>query len=189
MNIKLILIVVAIIGSIILTVMLKIRKSKEKELKMIAEDKLRDQALNKALANELCNKEKVNVESLPYEVDYTQQQLGGREMGQDKIMLQITAYSELSKRKFMIELKERVRIGKAKENEVVIKEAQVLPLHCEIFRYQNAVYVKDLSSGHTILNRKKQRVYIDSKGLRLKTGDRLLIEDMILEVNIIDQIE
>lgn len=184
-------ILMAVIIAVVVIVMiwLRVKKVKEKELKMIAEDKLRDEALNRALANDLCGDQKAggNIESLPYEVDYNQSQLNNRQTKQDKMMLQITACCELSKRKFMIELKDAIQIGRAKENTIIIKEQGVLPVHCEIFRHLNDVYVKDFSGNRTLLNRKKQQVYVGDKGIKLKTGDKIVIENTILEVTIVEK--
>ena len=184
-----VLIAVAIGALVIIAIWTKVKRSKEKELKMIAEDKLRDQALNKALANDLHGNEKVtgNIESLPYEVDYNQSQLNKRQANQEKLMLQITACCELSKRKFMIELNNAIKIGRAKESAIIIKDQGALPVHCEIFRYLNDVYIKDYSGNGTLLNRKKQTVYVDDKGLKLRTGDKIRIENTILEVTIMGQ--
>lgn len=186
-----VLIAIGVIILIIMAIKLRNKKAKEKELKVIAEDKLRDQALNKALANDLYGHQnnKASMESLPYEVDYNQKQLDKRVAKKGKIMLQITECSELSKRKFMIELSENIKIGRAKENPIVIKEQGALPVHCEIFAYHNEVYVRDFSGNKTILRRKRQNVYVDEHGLKLKTGDKLVIENTILEIIIIDRME
>lgn len=187
----LITIIAAIIVGIIALIKFKRQKSKEKELERIAEDRLRDQALNKALANDLYgNKEiKTNIESLPYEVDYNQSKLANQNKTRGKMMIQITSCSELSKRKFMIELDRVIKIGKSKENDIVIKSQNALPVHCEIFRYQNHAYIRDFSGNKTLLHRKKQRVYTDEKGLKLKTGDQILIGDTVLEITIIGKVE
>ena len=184
-------IAIIVVILIIVVIKLKVKRSKEKELKIIAEDKLRDEALNKALANRLYETKEntVNLESIPYEVDYNQSLLESHVNHKNKIMLQITECSELSRRKFMIELKGRVKIGRAKENDIVIKEPKALPVQCEIFTYHNVVYVRSLSGSGTILKRKKQTVYVDEKGLKLKSDDKLIIENTILEVIIIDKME
>lgn len=180
-------VVVLVIGII----WIKSKKSKEKELRMIAEDKLRDQALNKALANHLYSKSdsEANIESIPYEVDYNQKQLSTTTSHKGRIMLQITECSQLSKRKFMVELEETIKIGRAKENPITIKAPGVLPVHCEIFAYQNQVFIRDFSGNQTLLKRKKQNVYVDEKGLKLKTGDQVIIGDTALEITIVDKME
>ncbi|WP_410495498.1 FHA domain-containing protein [Cellulosilyticum sp. ST5] len=182
-------ILVAIAILVIVMIWLKVKKAKDKELKMIAEDKLRDHALNRALANDLYGDKEAgeNIESLPYEVDYNQSQLNNRQTKRDKMMIQITACSELSKRKFMIELKDVIKIGRAKENTIVIKDSMALPVHCEIFRHVNDVYVKDYSGNRTLLSRKKQQVYVDEKGIKVRTGDKIVIGNTVLEVTIMGE--
>ncbi len=184
------LFIAIILGMMIIAMIwLRVKKAKQKELKMIAEDKLRDQALNRALANDLYGGKKVSdsIESLPYEVDYNQSQLDNGQTTQDKMMLQVTACSELSKRKFMIELKDVIKIGRAKGNAIMIKDLAALPVHCEIFRHANDAYIRDFSGNRTLLNRKKQQVYVDEKGIKLKTGDKIVVENTILEVIIMGQ--
>lgn len=186
-----ILIAIGMVAMLWIVIWSKMKKSKEKELRMIAEDKLRDQALNKALANHLYSKSncEANIESIPYEVDYNQKQLNNTTSNKGRIMLQITECSQLSKRKFMVELKETIKIGRAKENPIVIKSPEVLPIHCEIFAYQNQVFIRDFSGNQTLLKRKKQNVYVDEKGLKLKTGDQVIIGDTALEITIVDKME
>lgn len=181
------LIIAGIIILVIILGKMRAKQAKEKELKMIAEDKLRDEALNQALANDLCEGSAMNatIETLPYEVDYHQGQRESSNLKEEKIMLQITACSKLSKRKFMIELRDRVKIGKAKENPIVVKGQNVLPVQCEIFDYRHDVYVRDYSERGTLLIRKRQQVAIGHKGIRMKTGDKLIIENTTLEVTIL----
>ena len=186
-----ILIAIVVIGLIFIVIKLRIKKIKEQELKMVAEDKLRDQALNKALANDSFGneKQKTNIESIPYEVDYNQSLLDKHVVSKNQIMLQITECSELSRRKFMIELNDHVKIGRAKENPIVIKDPKALPIHCEIFLHQNQVYIRDFSGSRTILMRKRQKVYVDEKGVKLKSDDKLMVENTILEVIIVNKME
>lgn len=184
-----ILVAITIGAFIVIMIWLKVKKAKVNELRVIAEDKLRDQALNRALANDLYGNEKAeeHIESLPYEVDYNQSQLNNRQAKQEKMMVQITACSELSKRKFMIELKDVIKIGRGKENTIIVKDSKTLPVHCEIFRYVNDIYVRSYSGNKTLLSRKKQQVYVDDKGIKVRTGDKIVIGNTILEITIIGE--
>ena len=166
-----------------------IRKTKIKvnETKKIIEDKLRDDALNRAICNQIygnlgCSFEPKN---LPYEVDYSRNNSSVNLISQDKIMLMVTELSELSRRKYILDIKNTVSIGNRNDNDIVIKSVGNKEIRCEIFRCRNEIYIRDYSDGQIILQRKKNNINIYDHEVKIKSGDMLIVRGAVLELKIV----
>ena len=187
---KLLIIVIAAsaLGVVILFCILRHKQALRKELEIKAQDKLREEALNRALRNERSKERAVSErDCLPYEVDYGQNKNPVDYVDKNKIMLQIIEHSELSVRKYILDPDKKIHIGSRNDfNEIVIKDRTVSGQHCEIFLYNKEVYVKDVNSTNgTFLSRKRKQVRIDSRGMKLKTGDRIIVGKTDLQIEVI----
>lgn len=186
------ILVLGILLILIVILIYYIRKyrKKKRETKKIIEDKLRDDALNRAIANQVyeelgCELEPPNI---PYEVDYgnSKVQLDTGNRKDNKSMLMIVEHSELSQRKFIIELKNKVYIGCHKDNNIMIKSAPIADLECTIFRNNRQIYIKSEASTEVILIRKNQHIYIQEDGVKIKSGDMITIKGIVLELTIVE---
>ena len=185
-NILLISILVILIGYLIYYI--RKYKRKKDETRKIIEDKLRDDALNRALANQVyeelgCELEPPNI---PYEVDYSKNTVELNHGKDNKLMVMIVEHSELSERKFIIELKDKIYIGCHKENNIIIKSKPIADLECTICRVDKEMYIKADVDKEVMLNRKNQHIYVQEQSeVKVKNGDMIIIKGIVLELKIV----
>ncbi len=73
------------------------------------------------------------------------------------------------------------------ENDISVLAQGVAPHHCEIFAAGGSVYLKNTGEGtRTIIRRKKERAIADNKGIRLQTGDSILVGAVSYDITITD---
>jgi len=184
-----IIIIVAIVLLLSISIALLKKRVKKKQLRQLAEDRKRDEMLDVVLLNSQTGSVQTTVESIPYEVDYMK---GGRESKScnnkkgSQVMLQMVEHSELSQRKHIISPDKGICIGSSAEgNAIVISE--LCAHQCEIFKYDGKIYLRDIGEKHiTVLKRKKKMVYAEGNGIRLHTGDRIILGKTYFDVAIID---
>lgn len=174
-----------------------IRKSqRNKELARATEDKVRDENLNHVILNSYVKEENRKEVYKPYDVDYSNpgeerdKAAGGYEKkGERHIMLQLIERTELSTRKFLLNPEKRISIGSDPQgNDITIMAEGVSPRQCEIFSVQNNVYIRNLSQDNkTILKRKKEQAIVDAKGIRILSGDTVIVGRASYDITIINQ--
>lgn len=180
---------------IILFILLnKIRKKNRKQKMMIiqAEDKLREEALDKIILNDKAQNDEGDVFSAkPFEVKYDviSAEKNTEKMPKDKykIMVQIVENSELSSRKYMFDPSKGIHIGSKKgKNDIVVSDMSVDVQQCEIVLISSVVYIRNLGkSGKLVLKRGKQRAYVEKKYVELKSKDVILIGKTSFRIEII----
>lgn len=159
----------------------------QKELKQQAQDRQREEKLDAILRNPQNNGAQVVSESVPYEVDYSQEkrQAGDTTGGQEIRMLQLTEHNALSKRKHMLSLEKTINIGSGTEGNAIVVP-NVCPRQCEIFQYKGGVYLRETGEEQlTVLQRKEKKVYAERKGIRLQTGDRIILDKVSFDITIL----
>lgn len=172
-------------------------REKKREIAQAAADRMRDENLNNIILNSHAatgsNKEIYK----PYDVDYSNKDKGSsnRGSGHDisagrsgQQMLQLIEKTELSTRKFVLNPAKRIRIGSdLQENEISVLSQGVAPHHCEIFAAGGSVYIRNTGEGtRTIIRRKKEQAIADNKGIRLQTGDSILLGTVSYDITITD---
>ena len=171
------------------------RRQQKKELKQISADKLRDENLNNIILNNLAENGSLKEVHRPYEVDYSKsntersENVGKKDkVTESGMMLQLIERTELSTRKFVINPAKAIRIGSdLQDNDITVLAEGVSPSQCEIFAFENKVYVKNLGTENkTIIKRKKERAIVDGRGIRLLTNDIIIIGRVSYDVTIID---
>lgn len=187
------IIVILLIGFILLRYLIK-RRTKRQELHRAAADRARDENLNQVILNTQHIKEENKSMKSPYEVDYGN---GSREKskrekaespkGKIPIMVQLIENTELSTRKFVLNPAKGISIGSGlTDNDIVVSGSNIEERHCEIFLARGKVYIRSIGNRErTMLRRKKEQVIADRKGIRLLTGDIVLIGNVTYEVTII----
>ena len=171
-------------------------REKKKEIAQAAADRMRDENLNNIILNSHAATDSNKELYKPYDVDYSSKDKGGSK-GNDKDisdikrgqpMLQLIEKTELSTRKFVLNPAKRIRIGSnQQENDISVLAQGVAPHHCEIFAAGGSVYLKNTGKGtRTIIRRKKEQAIADNKGIRLQTGDSILVGAVSYDITITD---
>lgn len=170
------------------------RRTRKKELHRAAADRARDENLNQVILNVQHFKEENKSMKSPYEVDYGN---GSREKskrenaespkGKMPTMIQLIENTELSTRKFVLNPAKGISIGSGlTDNDIVVSGSNIEEYQCEIFLAQGKIYIRNTGNKErTIIRRKKEQVIVDRKGIRLLTGDVILIGKITYEVTII----
>lgn len=176
---------------IILLIVLSITSKKRKELQERALNKHREEALERVLRNQDHEEKEKNkkVSDVPYAVDYSKSISSRKSKKQTepgKLMVQLIAHSELSDQRYMLNPADGIVIGREKgQNSIVVTDPAVARRQCEIFLADGAVYLKDISSSsRTMIRRKKNTTYANSQGIKLLTGDRLYIGNMVFDITL-----
>lgn len=172
-------------------------REKKKEINQAAADRMRDENLNSIILNSHGGAGGNREIYKPYDVDYSSKDKSGSNKGcsQDVAskkyggpMLQLVEKTELSTRKFILNPAKQIRIGSdLQDNEISVLAQGVAPHHCEIFAVGGGVYIKNTGDGtRTIIRRKKEQAIADNKGIRLQTGDCIVLGTVVYEITITD---
>lgn len=187
---------------------------KKNELEQASADKLRDENLNSVILNAKAGCKDRKEVYVPYDVDYSRPNgegghrnkfkrnysgrygkkhrncdsgnTRGREKGH--IMLQLVERTELSTRKFMMNPAKTIRIGSSlQDNDITVLADQVSSHQCEIFAVGSKVYIRNLGSEcKTVIRRKKVQAIVDGNGVRLISGDTVILGNVFYDVAIVD---
>lgn len=186
-----ILIVLTIIVVLIIVIkeLNKIRQ-KKKELRQAASDRARDENLNSFILNKHATSANKEV-YVPYEVDYSQAvqnpSLNMNTLQKSKaVMVQIIERTGLSERKFAMNASRGISIGTSKDNDITLISDDRNEYQCQIFAIGNKVFTKNAANGaRIILRRKKEQAIVDTRGIRIKSGDILLIGSCTYTITIV----
>ena len=162
------------------------RRNRRRDLERSAEDKLREEALDRALVDRPPSADPVP--SIPFEVRYDQNKKSGTVPRDGEIMLQITERGELSTRKYMLHVTSRITLGSsAGENDIVVSGRRIAPRQCEIFHIGRELFVKNLAptKAQVLLNRGRRRLTVGAEAVQLRSGDELLIGAFVYEITIL----
>lgn len=188
-----IVVLVVIIAIIIISRINKKRKAK-KEMAMHAEDKLREQALDRVILNPDAPKTvQTQNQATPFSVTYDANNVQHDKMsnfamaGSNKIMVQLTENSELSAKKYMLDPAYGINIGSREgENHIVLNDIYVDPVQCNIAEYEGKIYMRNAgNSGKLVLVRGSERAYVERNAVELRTGDFIVISQTMFRVDLI----
>ena len=169
------------------------RRKQHKEITQAAADRVRDENLNSVILNNYGNGGKHKEVYVPYDVDYSNSE--SRKNGSTSVvdiatkqtMIQLIEKTELSTRKFILNPSKKIRIGSdLQDNDISIFVDGIAPHQCEIFLVEDKVYIRNLSNTmQTVLRRKKEKAYVDAKGIRLLSNDIIILGKVVYEIMII----
>lgn len=192
-----VIIFLAIIGVAALITLIKIlttRRARRREMELQASDKLREEALDRIiLNNQGVGRQKEIYSAKPFEVNYDSKMverqpavMSGIKTG-PALMVQIVENSELSARKYMFDPKQGIRIGSRHgQNNIVISSPDVDEVQCEILEHNGQILIRNVGrSGKVILERGRNRAYVEGGLIEMKSGDAILISNMIYRVNFV----
>lgn len=169
----LILVLLAMLAITILVVagkLLKINKA-NKEMAIVAQDKLREERLDMSIINDLDPQVvRPQKQAKPFMEEYDAKKTFGRN---GRLMIQIIESKELSSRKYMFDSEQGINIGSnASQNNIVVSEQGISDMQCSIFSRDGVVVVRNIGdAGKVILTRKKNRVFVERIPIEVKNGD------------------
>lgn len=165
------------------------RRNHRKEMQRNAEDKLREEALDRVLTDGR-KQEKVPA-NVPFDVKYDLERRKKNKPkekgGVSEIMVQLTECSKLSTRKYMFHIAERITLGsKAGENDIVLTSARVSERQCELFRIGGELYVKNIGKPDAVhLLRGKLQTAVGREAIQLRNHDEIRVGDFSYQVTML----
>lgn len=180
--------VVVILLCVILIAELSKKNRKKKRLENIEQEKIRDQRLEAILANEDAvqydQKLKIRKET-PYEIVYHTDQ-GQYQKKIYGIRLQLIVQNEFSTKKFLLDLENKLYLGRDSDNDLTLEGPMVSGKHCILVRQGERVLVQDLNSKNgTLLERKNKMYRVEGQLAQLQSHDRLYLGDTAIDLNIL----
>ena len=179
---------VALVLLVAVWLLLTRRRKKRLEIERNAEDRLREEALDRILVGNLQDGKRG---TLAFDVKYDQEQRnkkgGSTTAGQVPVMLQLTEKSKLSTRKYMLHAEGRLTIGsQANSNDIVISGPNIAKCQCEIVRIGKSLYVSNRGErGQMLLKRGKKQMILESEAVELHNNDVLYIGDYTYKATIL----
>lgn len=164
--------------SLFLAVSIILRRKKAKEEAQHAVRRMREEALDRVLANPLEEKkaEPFEKKRRPFQVEYSKDPNHGPKEQVGRDMYQLTEITELSQRRYMFRYQEPVQIGNQFGNIVILpRNVQPSQVYCQIFYYKNGNYLRSTGIIEVVLRRKGKAVIVNQSGLKLKSGDCFIV--------------
>lgn len=162
-----------------LSIRLILKQKKVKEEKQQAVRRMREEALDRVLANPLEEKKAVSFEKKrrPFQVEYSKDQNNmASTQPMDNDMCQLTEITELSQRKYMFRCQEPVQIGNQFGNVVILpRDVEANQVYCQIFYYKKENYLRSNGMIEISLRRKGKVVIVNQNGLKLRSGDCFMV--------------
>lgn len=173
-----ILLVAVLASGAALAIFLIMRHKKAKEEAQHAVRRMREEALDRVLANPLEEKkaEPFEKKRRPFQVEYSKDpnHRPKEQVGRD--MYQLTEITELSQRRYMFRYQEPVQIGNQFGNIVILPQnVQPGQVYCQIFYYKNGNYLRSTGIIEVVLRRRGKAVIVNQNGLKLKSGDCFIV--------------
>lgn len=186
-----IIICVCVILLLLVFKTLLVNYRKKQKLSELAKQKIRDSELNKAISNKSKNVNIGTGKDIPYEVDYAKTHRGIKKKINItyKWMIQLVEKSELSERRYMLDLDNEIEIGSQRDqNSITVCEPSVARKHCCIFVHQEKVFIKNLDSENkTIITRKKSQTALGENAVEILSGDSIQLGNVQFGITIIKQ--
>lgn len=183
---------IVLITLFILLIKIRKKNKRQKIMTIQAEDKLREETLDKIILNDKAQNDEGDVFSAkPFEVNYdaasVEKHTEKTSKDKYKTMVQIVENSELSSRKYMFDPSKGIHIGgKIGKNDIVVSDMSVDDQQCEIVLSSATVYIRNLGgSCKVVLKRGKQQAYVEKKYVEMKSNDMILIGKTIFRIEII----
>lgn len=175
--------------ALVCAVILSRRRKKKREIERNAEDRLREEALDRILTGGIQDGKR---SVAAFDVRYDQEQRGkktegGASASQSPVMLQLTEKSELSTRKYMLHAAGKLTIGSRSDlNDVVISGKNIADCQCEIDRIDRSLFITNRGKpGQVLLKRGKKQLVLDREAVELRDNDILYIGSYTYRVTIL----
>lgn len=158
------------------------RKKKRKKDEHHALRRMREDALDRALANPMQNNDKsIEMQRRPFQVEYSKGDVG---QNNSEKMLQLTEITELSKRKYMFRCRELISIGNQFGSTAILSDAkEENRIDCQIFYYEGANYVRSMGRKDIILKRREKKVMVNELGIKLLSKDSFVVDQTTFRID------
>ncbi len=177
--------VLLIVGLLAVNRFLKDRKQKKEQYTK----RMKDQVLNEALKNNLGRRNafKKPDQAVPLEEERQQNPEESVRNGQIVMKLTVTGAKTES---YVVNPEEHVLLGSADGmNDIILKDRNIAQQQCDIFLYKNSVYVRSLNDGFQMaLRRRSSQTPVGGKGIRILTGDQILMGNYRIQVTLMDYV-
>ncbi len=179
--------VVSVIILIVVIVKLKKRKARIRAIRTRAEDKRREEELNRLILNPNVSITNPHPEK-PYDVHYGVSEEGKTPAKKKHWMLQIEVHTEITVRSYMLDPAKPITIGSGKENTVVLPGGRHEARICMLEMHGGKIYLARISVSEEItVERGKKRTGIHNKKLEIHSGDTILIGNDYLKLTMVDK--
>ena len=186
--------VILLVVFIIIHSMNKKKKKRRDEMLQKAQDKIREDELDRRILNNKVSIDELRAKSEhPYQSSYSsaataefvskKNPIGGR------IMIQIEEITSFSKRKYMLDPAEGISIGAGKENTISLPGLDIDQRQCEIgvdHAGSPIVYIQNVGlPAKVLLTRKKKESVVGAYHMELRDGDVINIQEVRFKISII----
>lgn len=165
------------------------RKNKKlKEMVSLQKDRIREEELDAKLQNRIYMERNAKSDSKnnPYEVNYHEEENAAYENEKEHVSVQIEESGNLSNKKYVIHVFDRVRIGRDDSNKIILNDTTVAAHQLELLRVGKELFVKNLDESVTVvLKRKRSRIALTGMEICLKAGDEISLGNTTLRLRII----
>lgn len=161
------------------------KKRKQREKERHALRRMREEALDRALANpaQECSPEIPEIQRRPFQVEYSRGDSGQKQKNADR-MFQLTEITELSQRKYMFRCNELISIGNQFGNTTILTDTtESKQIYCQIFFYKGANYVRSIGRKEIFLKRKDKKVMVNDLGIKLLSKDSFRVNQTTFQID------
>lgn len=164
------------------------KRKKKKEVRDAAENRIRYESLDQMILNDRQRKTERGNYQNPYDISYEQGSALKQEKEAKPLMISLVEKNKLSTKKYVFSLENPIKIGASvKGNDVIVQGDGIADCQCIIFSDGRSIYVKNQSGiSKTVLSRKKDKAVVDKNGLKLQSGDKIVIGQITYEITIVD---
>lgn len=182
----LLLLAVVVVVSIIAILKRHLSKKRdEKAIREISEDRFREERLNEMIINQAAGWSRPV--SKPHQINYEQPQ-SIPALDYCPVM-EIVETTELSSKQYVFRMTHAICIGSDKtSNEIVIESPETVNDSFELFLAGTDIFVRcKTGNGYAEIVRKRSRAVIDTNGIKIKSGDKLVIGKYTYHLTVIQR--
>lgn len=180
--------VVVAIAAVIIIVTLSRSSSKKKDMRRKMDDRLREEALDKVLVGGSARRK---TSKGAYEVSYDlDQRTKGSQIHPEpegaSLMIMLTERSELSTRKYMLHVTNKITFGsQSSKCDIVVIGLQSNKIQCELFRIGGELFLKNTDpAGRVTLKRGHNQISVGGEAVKLLDHDVFSIGGCVYELTI-----
>lgn len=161
-------------------------RNKKKQKKEAYEQRLKDEALNEALKNSLGKRN----EFLKSQAVTPLEQYKKTKSEPDAKGLIVMKLEVMGKKKqsYVVSPEDHIFLGnEATVNDVILDDRNIAAKQCDIFLYDNHVYIHNLhSQNRMLLIRKGSRMELKEQSVQLITGDNIYVGHHRIQITLMD---
>lgn len=163
--------------------MKRFNRKQKKIMESKAMDKLREEELDRNILNPIVQNRELSAKmEKPVQVKY----MSPEAQGCKQQMIQVLEVGELSTKEYMLNPAERIRIGCGNDNTIILNDLSLGDLKCEIGIYGGILGARSNDSmQRVVLVRKKNRMFLESIPIEIKTNDIIKIGKTSLKIAIV----